>query len=176
LTNIREQRLLPSRIFPLVIIFPTFTPALLVDGDELIRIPGEGHRGEGRREIEVDALIGESGGGEDGREPNQLARLHSGLLHQFPPGAGLGRLARFQCPGGNLPEHAIGRMPELMNQEDPGVGAGRIVEEGHYRRGAWVADHLQHPGGAIRETHGVLVHVDHATLVEALRIDECHGQ
>ncbi len=64
---------------------------------------------------------------------------HPRFLPQFAPGAGLGRLARFEPTGGDFPEVSVGGVAELAQHEDPRIGGSGRVEKGHDGSGTGMA-------------------------------------
>jgi hypothetical protein len=123
----------------------------------------------------MNPLVGEARCREDRGEPFQAPGAHPCLLGEFPRGTGLGRLARLEGAGGDLPDHVIRRVAELPDEKHPRVGALRIVEKGDDRRGTGMADHLEDAGGAVGELDRVMVHVDDAAGVGAAG-GEKHGE
>ena len=100
---------------------------------------------------------------------------HPGLFFQLPRGAALRALARVEPSGRHLPDEAVRRVAELPDEQDPGIGRARRVEEGNHRRGAGMAKDLELADGVVGEADGVQVEVDDAAGVEARCRDEGHG-
>jgi len=123
----------------------------------------------------VDLLVGEAGGGIDRDQPGQHIGGQADLFLELALGAGGRGLARIEPPGRDLPDGAIGRMAELANEVNPGIGPPRFIQKWNDRGRARMPDHLQLAGGPIGETHRIPVQVDHPAVVQSFRGDERHG-
>jgi hypothetical protein len=142
-------------------------PRQPVDLDEFVRLPALGSGCEAGGEEEVDALVGEARCGVDRRQPLEPVRRDAGLFLQLAPSAGFRALARIESAGRNLPDVAVGRVPELLNQEHRRVGGSRLIGEGHNGGRARMANHLELTDGAIGEADLVEIQIQNAAGVNA---------
>src|SRR3954452_23697997 len=104
-------------------------PAPGVHFHELVRLPPVYPLLQLVRQIQMDLLIGESWCGIDRGETRQHIGGHPDLLFELSLGTGGRSLTRIETTGRDLPDRSIGRMAELPNDVNPGIGTPRFIDE-----------------------------------------------
>ena len=121
------------------------------------------------RDEEMDLLVGEAGGGEDGREPLEPPGTAPGFLLELALGTVLRRFAGIESASGDLPDEAIGSVPELTDQQDPRIARADVVEEGDHGGGSGMAQDLELAGRPVGKFYRVEIETHDAPGVQPLR-------
>jgi hypothetical protein len=129
-------------------------------GEDLVVVELLRRFGKIARQEEVNALVAESGSGENAAERRPLSRDESRLFAQLPLRAPLRRFAGCQRAGGNLPDVSARRVPPLPDERHVVV---RV--DGNDRSGARMMDDLERDRSAVRERHLLDPQIDDAALI-----------